>query len=73
MQIGLTLGHKAVNAMRKVDPNEYMVSGWDSAPPAPHPYKRGSLHNKVGMWIMWTYYVLFTAMFIRGLVVFLNK
>ena len=36
-------------------------------------YKRGSLHNKVGMWIMWTYYVLFAGMFIRGLIIFLNR
>jgi len=59
--------------MKKIDPNEYMVSGWDSAPFTVHPYKRGSLHNKIGMWILWTYYILFAAMFIRGLIVFLNK
>ncbi len=59
--------------MRKIDPSEYMVDGWDSAPYHVHPYKRGSLHNKVGMWIMWTYYVLFAGMFIRGLILFLNR
>ena len=36
-------------------------------------YRRGSLHNKVGMTIMWTYYVLFAGMFIRGLIIFLNR
>ena len=59
--------------MKKIDPNEYMAPGWDSAPYSVHPYKRGSIHNKVGMWIMWTYYVLFAGMFIRGLIVFLNR
>jgi len=48
-----------------IDPKEYMQDGWDSAPGVVHPYKRGSLHNKVGMWIMWTYYVFFTCMVIR--------
>ncbi len=51
--------------MRKIDPSEYMQKGWDSSPSGVHPYKRGSLHNKVGMTIMWTYYVLFTGMVIR--------
>ena len=52
--------------MRKIDPSEYMQKGWDSSPHlAVHPYKRGSRHNKIGMWIMWTYYVLFAGMFIR--------
>ena len=50
---------------RKIDPSEYMQDGWDSSPGPVHPYRRGSLHNKVGMWIMWTYYVLFTGMVIR--------
>ena len=57
--------------MRKIDPSEYMVDGWDRQ--GTPDYKRGSLHNKVGMWIMWTYYVLFAGMFIRGLIVFLNR
>ena len=51
--------------MRKIDPSEYMQDGWDSSPSGAHPYKRGSLLNKVGLWIMWTYYVLFTGMVIR--------
>ena len=57
--------------MRKIDPSEYMVDGWDRQ--GTPTYKRGSLHNKVGMWIMWTYYVLFASMFIRGLILFLNR
>ena len=55
---------------RRIDPKEYLQDGWDTSPPlAVHPYKRGSLHNKVGMWIMWTYYVLFTGMVIRLIIV----
>ncbi len=50
---------------RKIDPSEYMVDGWDSSPPGPHPYVRGSRHNKIGMTIMWTYYVLVILMVIR--------
>ena len=57
--------------MRKIDPNEYMVDGWDRQ--GTPKYKRGSLHNKVGMWSMWTNYVLYAGMFIRGLIVFLNR
>ena len=33
-----------------------MVDGWDRGPTGCHPYKRGSLHNKIGMWIMWIFY-----------------
>ena len=47
--------------MKRIDPSEYMVDGWDRQ--GTPTYKRGSLHNKVGMWIMWTYYVIFACMF----------
>ena len=57
--------------MKRIDPSEYMVDGWDRQ--GTPTYKRGSLHNKVGMWIMWTYYVLVAGMFIRGLIIFLNR
>ena len=57
--------------MKRIDPSEYMVDGWDRQ--GTPTYNRGSLHNKVGMWIMWTYYVLFAGMFIRGLIIFLNR
>ena len=50
---------------RKIDPSEYMQDGWDSSPYTVHPYVRGSLHNKIGMWVMWTYYVLIVGMVIR--------
>ena len=58
---------------RKIDPSEYMAPGWDSSPPGAHPYVRGSRHNKIGMWIMRTYYVTFACMFMRGLILFLNR
>jgi len=49
-----------------INTKDYMVDGWDRSPHlAVHPYKRGSKHNKVGMWIMWTYYVLITLIIIR--------
>ena len=51
----------------KIDPSEYMVDGRDrQGTPS---YRRGSLHNKVGMTIMWTYYAIFVAMVIRLIVV----
>ena len=58
---------------RKIDPSEYMADGWDSSPPGAHPYVRGSRHNKIGRWIMWTYYVMFACMCVRGLILFLNR
>ena len=56
---------------RKIDPSEYMVDGWDRQGEVR--YVRGSRHNKIGMWIMWTYYVIFACMFVRGLILFLNR
>ena len=41
---------------KQIDTKEYMQAGWDSGPAGAHPYKRGSLHNKIGMWIMWIFY-----------------
>ena len=49
--------------MKKIDPSEYMVDGWDRQG-TPN-YVRGSRHNKIGMTIMWSYYVLFTFMVVR--------
>jgi len=48
---------------KKIDPNEYMPDGWDSQTPVE--YVKGSRHNQIGMWIMWTYYVLIVGMVIR--------
>ena len=41
---------------KQIDTKEYMQDGWDSGPTGWHPYKRGSRHNKIGMWIMWIFY-----------------
>ena len=51
------------------DPKEYMQDGWDRSPVGAHPYKRGSRHNKIGMTIMWTYYIIFILMVIRLIIV----
>jgi len=50
---------------REIPTKDYMQAGWDSGPTGCHPYQRGSRHNKIGMWIMWTYYVIFVAMVVR--------
>ena len=50
---------------KEIPTKDYMQDGWDSGPIGCHHYKRGSRHNKIGMWIMWTYYVIFTAMVVR--------
>ena len=54
---------------KNIPTKEYMVDGWDRCPLNVHPYKRGSRHNKIGMTIMWTYYLLFIGMIIRLIVV----
>ena len=40
----------------EIPTSEYMVEGWDRGPTGCHHYKRGSFHNKFGMWIMWLFY-----------------
>ena len=41
---------------KEIPTKEYMQDGWDSGPIGCHPYKRGSRHNKIGMWIMYIFY-----------------
>ena len=41
--------------MKEIPTKDYMVDGWDRGPRGAHPYKRGSLHNKIGMTIMWLF------------------
>ena len=44
---------------KNIPTKEYMVDGWDRSPHlAVHPYKRGSRHNKIGMIIMWSFYII---------------
>ena len=41
---------------KEIPTTEYMQDGWDSGPIGCYHYKRGSRHNKIGMWIMWLFY-----------------
>ena len=41
---------------REIPTKEYMQDGWDRGPIGYHHYKRGSRHNKIGMWIMYIFY-----------------
>ena len=43
---------------KELKTTDYMVDGWDRGPIGSHPYKRGSLHNKIGMAIMWLFYIV---------------
>ena len=43
---------------KELKTTDYMVDGWDRGPYGSHPYKRGSRHNKIGMWIMWLFYIV---------------
>ena len=46
---------------KNIPTKKYMVDGWDRSPHlAVHPYKRGSRHNKIGMTIMWAFYIIVT-------------
>tara|TARA_R100000008_G_scaffold77104_1_gene57356 strand:+ start:359 stop:547 length:189 start_codon:yes stop_codon:yes gene_type:complete len=59
-----------MNMSKNIPTKEYMVDGWDRSPHlAVHPYRRGSRHNVIGMWVMWSYYVLITLMIVRLIVV----
>ena len=43
---------------RKIHESEYASNDyWKYNLDEPE-YKRGSRHNKIGMWIMWTYYII---------------
>ncbi|PQM57987.1 MAG: hypothetical protein CML40_10890 [Rhodobacteraceae bacterium] len=53
----------------KLDTKEYMVDGWDRGPRGSHPYKRGSLHNKIGMVLMWSFYGIVIAQLIHAFIV----
>ena len=54
---------------KQIDTKEYMQDGWDSGPTGCHPYKRGSLHNKIGMWIMWIFYGIIIIQLIHAFIV----
>jgi len=50
---------------REIPTTQYMVDGWDRGPIGCHPYKRGSRHNRIGMWVMWVYYITIVGMCLR--------
>ena len=53
--------------------SDYMVDGWDRSPHlAVHPYKRVSMHNKIGIVIMHSFYVMVSIKIIH-LIYELNK
>ena len=43
---------------KELKTTDYMVDGWDRGPIGCHPYKRGSRHNKIGMAIMYLFYIV---------------
>ena len=53
----------------EIPTSEYMVDGWDRGPIGYHPYKRGSFHNKFGMWIMWLFYGIVIVQVIHAMTV----
>ena len=54
---------------KEIPTEEYMVDGWDRGPIGCHPYKRGSRHNKIGMWIMWLFYGIVTIQLLHAFTV----
>ena len=53
----------------EIPTSEYMVDGWDRGPIGCHPYKRGSFHNKLGMWIMFIFYGIILVQVIHAMTV----
>ena len=54
---------------KEIPTTEYMVDGWDRGPSGCHQYKRGSRHNKIGMWIMWIFYGIILIQVIHAMLV----
>ena len=42
---------------KKLKTSSYMVDGWDRGPAGCSDFRRGSNYNKLGMYIMWSFYV----------------
>ena len=53
----------------EIPTSEYMVEGWVRGPTGCHHYKRGSFHNKFGMWIMWLFYGIVIIQVIHAMTV----
>ena len=54
---------------KEIPTKDYMQDGWDSGPIGCHPYKRGSRHNKIGMWIMYIFYGIVLVQVIHAMTV----
>ena len=54
---------------REIPTKEYMQDGWDSGPYGCHPYKKGSRHNKIGMWIMYIFYSIVLIQVVHAMTV----
>ena len=55
--------------IKEIPTKDYMQDGWDSGPIGCHPYKRGSRHNKIGMWIMYIFYGIVSIQIVHVLTV----
>ena len=54
---------------KKISTKEYMQDGWNDCGFVVHPYKRGSRHNKIGMWIMFIFYGIVIVQVIHAMLV----
>ena len=54
---------------KKIPLDDYMSSDIWKQNISPPEYKRGSLHNKIGMWIMWIFYGIILIQVIHAMIV----
>ena len=54
---------------KRIHEDEYMSSDIWKYNLDPPEYKRGSRHNKIGMWIMWAFYGIITVQVIHAMTV----
>ena len=54
---------------KRIHEDEYMSSDIWKYNLDPPEYKRGSRHNKIGMWIMWLFYGIITVQVIHAMTV----
>ena len=58
-----------IKMKRKIHEDEYMSSDIWKQNISPPEYKRGSFHNKFGMWIMWLFYGIVIIQVIHAMTV----
>ena len=54
---------------KRIHEDEYMSSDIWKKNISPPEYKRGSRHNKIGMWIMWIFYGIILIQVIHAMIV----